>query len=45
MCCVLAARRKEEHVALALMMARVMIMLPILVERVLEARFTTQDEP
>ena len=42
---IVADRRKEQHVALALMIALVMIMRHILVERILEGRVPKQDEP
>src|SRR5215510_6198755 len=38
-------RRKEQDVALALMIALLMIMRHILVECMLQGRFTKQDEP
>src|SRR6267143_58406 len=41
----LADRRKEEHVALALMVPLVMKMLDILRQRMAERRFPKEDEP
>ena len=41
----LAGRGEQEDVVLALMIALVMIMLPILVERMPERRFAKQDKP
>jgi hypothetical protein len=43
--CVVADRRKEQHVALALMIPLVMKMPHVLRQRTAERRFPTQDEP
>ncbi len=43
--CVVADRRKEQHVVLALMIALVMKMLHVLRQRMAERRFPKQDEP
>jgi hypothetical protein len=43
--CVVADRRQEQHVALALMSALVMHMLHVLRQRMAERRFPTQDAP
>src|SRR6266540_1573211 len=43
--CVLADRRKEQHVALALMISLVMIMVHILLEHLPEGAFTKEHEP
>jgi hypothetical protein len=42
---VLTDRRKEQHVALALVISLMMIMLPILRQRMAERCFPKQDEP
>jgi len=42
---VLADRRKEQNIVLALMIALVMIMLHVLVERMPEGGFTKQNQP
>src|SRR2546426_3864896 len=43
--CVFADRRKEEYVALALMIPLVMKMLHVLRQRMAERRFPKEDEP
>jgi hypothetical protein len=43
--CVLAGHRKEQHVALPLMIPLVMKMLHVLRQRMAERRFPKQDEP
>src|SRR6266446_5001592 len=43
--CVLSGHRKEQHVALPLMIPLVMKMLHVLRQRMAERRFPTQDEP
>ena len=43
--CVLAARRKEQHIVLTLMIALVMIMLHVLVERMPQRGFPKQNQP
>ncbi len=42
---VLADRRKEQHVALALMISLVMIMLHVLIEGAIQGRFSKQNQP
>src|SRR5205085_8066305 len=45
MCRVLAGRRKEQHVALALMIPLVMIMRHVLIEGATQGRFAKQNQP
>ena len=44
-CCVLADRRKEEHVALALMISLVMIMRRVFIEDAIQRHFPKQNHP